>query len=62
MVDIFSRYESAFLSAYLGENGHRSWIGLKVKKSTIGEGSYTSEWTNGEPVEFTNWGAYEPGM
>lgn len=52
------RYESFFLSAYLGELGDQFWIGLS---GTIGEdGSRTFTWINNDSVHFTNWGNFEP--
>lgn len=58
LVVLNDRFESAFLSSYLGELGERAWIGMSG--AAADDGSVTFSWVNGEAVEFTNWAEYEP--
>lgn len=48
------------MSAMLSEVGGHTWIGMS---GTVGEDdSVTFNWVNGDPVDYTNWNEYEPGI
>ncbi|XP_042223061.1 macrophage mannose receptor 1-like isoform X2 [Homarus americanus] len=52
------RFESAYISAFLGNMGTRIWIGLS---GTIDAGgSVTFSWVNHDAIDFTNWNEFEP--
>ncbi|KAK8734902.1 hypothetical protein OTU49_005721, partial [Cherax quadricarinatus] len=52
------RYESAFVSAMLGDLDSWAWLGLS---GAVGDdGAITFSWVNADPVDFTNWDEFEP--
>ncbi|XP_071527535.1 macrophage mannose receptor 1-like isoform X2 [Panulirus ornatus] len=58
LVVLNDRFESGFVSTYLGELKGRAWIGLSG--TTEVDGSIGFSWVNSDTLDFTNWDEFEP--